>query len=92
MVLNYAKAVHDKGGDSEASFQIVSGISTAFLQTLKGPEAIYKTLVALATLIQLDADVKALSEALDIGRKLASIPKGRMARLDQLVAECKALY
>lgn len=91
MALNYVKAVYDKGGDAEASFQIVSGLSTNFLTSIKGPEALYKTVVALATLIQLDEDVKALAEALDVGRKLARIPKGRMARLDQCVEQCKTI-
>ena len=31
LAVNYAKAIHDQGGDSEASFQLVSGLSTVFL-------------------------------------------------------------
>ena len=91
MAVNFAKAIHDQGGDSEASFQLVSGITTVFLPRLKGPDALYKVIVALATLVQLDQDVKALAGALEVNAQLAKIPKGRMARLDQCVKECQAL-
>jgi len=91
MAINFAKAIHDEGGDSEASFQLVSGLTTVFLPNLKGPDALYKVIVALATLIKLDKDVKALAEALELKNEFAKIPKGRMTRLDQCVKECQAL-
>ena len=34
LAINYAKAINDQGGDSDASFQIVSGLSTVFLGKL----------------------------------------------------------
>ena len=91
MAINFAKSIHDKGGDSEASFQLVSGLTTVFLPNLKGPDALYKVVVALATLVKLDKDVKALAEALDLNNELAKLPKGRMTRLDQCVTELIAL-
>ncbi len=89
--MNYGKVVHDKGGDAEAAFQIVSGLSTVMLQAIKGPEALYKCTVTLGTLVATDEDVKALAQALDATSKLNRIPKGRMARLDACVDECKTL-
>lgn len=91
LAINYAKAIHDQGGDSDASFQIVSGLSTVFLGKLKGPDPLFKTVAAIATLVKLDSDVKALTEALEVKTELAKIPKGRMARLDECVTECLTL-
>jgi len=91
LAINYAKAINDQGGDSDASFQIVSGLSTVFLGKLKGPDPLYKTVAAIATLVKLDSDVKALTEALEVKTELAKIPKGRMARLDECVTECLTL-
>ena len=58
---------------------------------LKGPDPLYKTVAAIATLVKLDSDVKALTEALEVKTELAKIPKGRMARLDECVTECLTL-
>lgn len=91
LAINYAKAINDQGGDSDASFQIVSGLSTVFLGKLKGPDPLFKTVAAIATLVKLDSDVKALTEALEVKTELAKIPKGRMARLDECVTECLTL-
>jgi len=91
LAINYAKAINDQGGDSDASFQIVSGLSTVFLGKLKGPDPLFKTVAAIATLVKLDSDVKALTEALEVKAELAKIPKGRMARLDECVTECLTL-
>lgn len=91
LAINYAKAIHDQGGDSEASFQLVSGLSTVFLGKLKGPDALFKVVVSIATLVKLDSDVKALTEALEVKTELARIPKGRMGRLDECVSECLEL-
>jgi len=91
MAINYAKAIYDQGGDSEASFQLVSGLSTVFLSKLKGPDALFKVVAAIATLVKLDSDVKALTEALEVKNELTKIPKGRMGRLDECVTECLAL-
>jgi len=91
LAINYAKAIHDQGGDSDASFQLVSGLSTVFLGKLKGPDALFKVVVSIATLVKLDSDVKALAEALEVKTELARIPKGRMGRLDECVSECLEL-
>ena len=88
---NYSKAINDKGGDNEASFQLVSGLSTVFLERIKGPDALYKVVVSLATLIVTHEEVKDLAVALDVDRALKLIPKNRMARLDQIVSECLKL-
>lgn len=91
LVVNYAKAIHDKGGDSEAAFQIVSAIVTVYLPKLKGPETIWKAVVALATLVKQDEDAKALTEALETKGALAKIPRGRMRKLDDCIDECLTL-
>ena len=88
---NYSKAINDKGGDNEASFQLVSGLSTVFLERIKGPDALYKVVVSLATLIVTHEEVKDLAVALDVDRALKLIPKNRMTRLDQIVSECLKL-
>ena len=66
------------------TFLIISG-------KLKGPDPLFKTVAAIATLVKLDSDVKALTEALEVKTELAKIPKGRMARLDECVTECLTL-
>merc|ERR1712241_1248275 len=95
LVLNYAKAIRDSNvsdtDQNEAAFQIVSTLSTAFLNRIKGPEALYKIIVALSTLILVHQEVKDLAIALDIEKALKNIPKGRMSRLDEIVAESLVL-
>lgn len=92
LVVNYAKAIYDTaGGDSEAAFQIVSAVVTVLLPTLKGPEPLWKVIVALATLVKQDADARALTEALDVKGVLAKIPRGRMRKLDDSINECLSL-
>ena len=58
---------------------------------MKGPDALFKVVVSIATLVKLDSDVKALTEALEVKTELARIPKGRMGRLDECVSECLEL-
>jgi len=91
IAINYAKAINDQGGDAEASFQLVSGLSTVYIGKLKGPDALFKVVAAIATLAKLDSDVKDLTEALEVKAELAKIPKGRMGRLDECVSECLQL-
>ena len=54
-------------------------------------EALYKIIVALSTLILVHQEVKDLAIALDIEKALKNIPKGRMSRLDEIVAESLVL-
>ena len=51
----------------------------------------YKIIVALCTLINMHEEVKDLAIALDTEKTLKNIPKGRMSRLDQIVAETLTL-
>ena len=88
LALNYAKAIYDQGGDSEAAFQLVSGLASVYLAKLKGPDALFKVVAAIATLSMKDSDVKALTEALEVKSELARIPKGRMQKLDDCVRDC----
>lgn len=91
LVLNFAKAINEKGGDSEAAIQIVSSLLTVFIVKFKGPEALFKVVSALGTLIKQDSDVKSLAEALDAITELKKIPKNRMSRLDSCVSACIGL-
>jgi len=52
---------------------------------------LYKIIVALSTLILVHQEVKDLAIALDIEKALKNIPKGRMSRLDEIVAESLVL-
>merc|ERR1712018_263234 len=95
LVVNFSKAVNDMEEievKNEAAFQIISGLSTIFMERIKGPDSLYLVVVSIGTLILMSAEVKDLALALDVEKSLKRIPKNRMARLDEVVAECLKLF
>lgn len=94
LVSNFSKAIYEMDSDeakNEAAFQIISGLSTIFVDRIKGPDSLYNVVVSIASLVKMSSEVKDLALALDVCTALKRIPKGRMARLDQSVEDCLKL-
>ena len=51
LVSNFSKAIYDmeeaEEAKNEAAFQIVSGLSTIFVDRIKGPDALYNVVVSI---------------------------------------------
>ena len=75
--------------DQEAAVQIVSALGTNYLLELKAPEALYRTLVALGTLVARDSEVRDLALALDVASSLSRVKSGQLEKLDECLNECK---
>lgn len=88
LAFNYA-IVYLANPDEEASFQIVSAIISNYLVSLETPEALYRTVVALGTLIIKNPDVKELALALEAKRALAKVKSGDTVKLKEAVEECR---
>ena len=94
LVSNFSKAIYEMDSDeakNEAAFQIISGLSTIFVDRIKGPDSLYNVVVSIASLVKMSSEVKDLALALDVSTAMKRIPKGRMARLDQIVEDCLKL-
>ena len=92
LIYNFSKLFYDLDENCiEAAFQLISSIVSVQLPRLKGPEAVYKIVAAAATLMKLDQEIIDLAQALDLPQQLAIIPKGRMAKLDECVTQCKSI-
>ena len=92
LLYNFSKLFYDMNENCiEAAFQLISSISTVQLPRIKGPESVYKLVAAAATLMKLDKEIIDLAQALDLSKQLARIPKGRMAKLDKCVTQCKSI-
>ena len=76
----------------EATFQLVSALCFTFSQNVRNPEAVYRTLVALGTLGVVQPQVRSLANDLDVKSFLARTPKGKLDKLDQVIAEAKNVF
>ena len=74
--------------DQEASFQIVSALASNYLPTFKNAEALYRTTVALGTLVVKDREAKDLALALDSVRALKIVDKSVSQKVKESVEEC----
>ncbi|TRY76231.1 hypothetical protein TCAL_09227 [Tigriopus californicus] len=90
LVLNYSIALIESP-DLEASIQLVSALSSNYLPKLDNAEALYRTLVALGTLIAQDAECQGLAQALDLDQTLASLKKKDCPKLRECITECLAV-
>jgi hypothetical protein len=88
VVLNYA-VVFLNNPDPEASVQIVSSLVSAYLGRLNAPEGLYRSVVALGTLVMKDAESRDLALALDATSALKMIKSGMSEKLDECISECK---
>lgn len=95
IALNYAKAIASESNvenKDEATFQLVSALCFTFSQNVRNPEALYRTLVALGTLGVVQPQVKSLAQDLDVKSFLARVPKGKLDKLDQAIAEARSVF
>jgi len=95
IALNYAKAIASESNVEnidEATFQLVSALCFTFSQNVRNPEAVYRTLVALGTLGVVQPQVRSLANDLDVKSFLARTPKGKLDKLDQVIAEAKNVF
>ena len=76
----------------EATFHLVSALCFTFSQNVRNPEAVYRTLVALGTLGVVQPQVRSLANDLDVKSFLARTPKGKLDKLDQVIAEAKNVF
>jgi len=89
VALNYAVIYSTHNAlDSEASVQIVSALATTYLGRLNASEALYRTIVALGTLVERDSEARDLALALDTGNTVDRIKRGQTEKLDQCLKEC----
>jgi len=86
--LNYAVVYSTDTLDSEASVQIVSALATTYLGRINASEALYRTVVALGTLVVKDSEARDLALALDAGNTVDRIKRGQTEKLDQCLKEC----
>ena len=68
--------------------QIVSALATTYLGRLNASEALYRTIVALGTLVERDSEARDLALALDTGNTVDRIKRGQTEKLDQCLKEC----
>ena len=66
----------------------MSSLATTYLGRLNASEALYRTIVALGTLVERDSEARDLALALDTGNTVDRIKRGQTEKLDQCLKEC----
>lgn len=87
LALNYSIALIESP-DLEASIQLVSALGSNYLPNMESPEALYRTVVALGTLITQDSECQSLAQALDLDKTLESLKKKDCDKLRECIKEC----
>lgn len=88
LLLNFAigsKATHNQ----EASFQVISSICSNGLLIIKSPEAAYRLVAALGTLVTGDQESKDLALALEAKAAMAKVPKSDAEKLMECIDDCR---
>lgn len=90
--------IEPQQAQEEAAFQVISALSTTYLEHFHSPEAIYRTVVAIGNILWLDqqktGSAKDLALALDTNSAMCSSlrrNKDRPQKMEEAVEECKRL-
>ena len=100
IALNYTIVLRNQGKEEleEASFQLISALSTIYIERFNDLEALYRALVAIGNILSLDADqngsVKDLAEAIDIKSALSKCRtnKNGFEKLREATCECDKFF
>ena len=100
IALNYTIVWQGLGKEEleEASFQLITALSTVYIERFIGLEALYRALIAIGNILFIDAEqngsVKDLAEAIDIKSALSKCKSSKVGyeKLKEAASECDRFF
>ena len=100
IALNYTVILRGTGQEEleEASFQLITALSTIYIDRFYGLEALYRALIGIGNILYVDAElngsVKDLAEAIDVKSALSKCRTNKHGyeKLKEAASECDKFF